>query len=592
MIKKYINVVLFLFLAFAVGCATKSNMQPEGEWTLSEAELVSPDADATIELDEIFTTESIDFEWKPSVNSADYIIKYAVVLVSDTATSYENPLIEVESNNNGKDITASITHEEIDLALAQACYPKDQVAKVKWGVKAMSLSVVAFSSQPINIKRFSFDPIPNNLYLIGTATEVGNNLAQGIPLKAFKDAEGKMTFFETITQLTKDETYEFVSRLEEPALHYGGENGSIALCGAEITATEDGVFRVGVDLVSNTIKLEKINHLGIVGTPIEGEWSGDVALPYLGNGLFQDTVELLQTGGFVLRIDGDWGRMYKQTPGTTSLLFEPYADAVGLAKEDLQNENVGNYIVSADFLGTSYSYSFEKVEVDIPTPNPIVAPESLFLIPNDGSGAVELVKDNNVFTSNYLALQAAVKYTLNSAADGSGTSYSLLGNIGETEDDPNGDNVYGAPYFKEEAGDISVIRDQAYMLTIDFDAPTVQWQYYNIKLFHWDDNGGWDDRKELPMTYVHPYTFTLENTDLSAGFDSKFFSPWDVEFGVSDAAGSTDDATATTGTTTNKTFVEEGVNVSNFKFTSTDGTYTVSLEITNDYTVGNYTVTQ
>lgn len=589
--KNIIYVLLSLVLMTIWGCTTKSNMQPEGNWDLSNPTLKIPSADENIVLNEIFPTETIDFEWKESVNSADYIITYAVVLVRDTATSYENPLLEVEANNSGKDVTASISHAAIDMALTQGCYSEGQIANVKWGVKAKSLAKVSYTDAPIAFTRFAKNQTPSYLYLFGTATEAGNDQEQAIPLKGFQDAEGNVAYFETVTQLIKDETYEFVSALEEPALHFGIDDGQLTLCGPSITATEDGVFRIAVDLVNKTLSTEKINHLGIVGTPIEGEWGGDVALPYLGNGLFQDTVALLKQGGFVLRLDGDWGRMYKQTPGTTSLIYEPYADAVGHSKEDLQNANLGDYIVSVDFIGSSYSYSFEEIETDIIAPDPIDAPEKLFLIPSDGSNAIALIKEGNVFTSPYyLALQTAVTYTLNSAVDGTGTAYSALGSIGESEN-PDGDKVSGSPYFVAEEGNVMVQRDQAYQLKIDFDAPTIEWQYYNIKLFHWDDNGGWDDKLEVLMTYEHPYTFKVENQALQGGLDSKFFSPWDVEFGVSGEDGSTDNATATQGTATNKKLPDGGeVDVANFKFISSDGNYTIELEIANDYKTAVYSI--
>ncbi|KXX70802.1 SusE domain-containing protein [Flammeovirga sp. SJP92] len=590
--KNTLNVVLLLLLALAFGCTTKSNMQPEGNWELSAPKPIAPQADEGIDLDEVFPSKTVDFEWREAVNTADFIISYSVVLVRDTATSYENPLLEVQANENGKDVTVNISHETIDRALAQACYSAGSTAKVKWGVKAQSLSRVSFATSPIQFKRFSADPIPDQMYLLGTATEAGSEISEAIPMKVFKDAEGNETFFETITALKKEETFEFVSAKEEPAFHYGLHEGKVVLCGSAITATEDGVFRVALDLKNQTLSLEKINHVGIVGTPIEGEWGGDVALPYQGNGLFQDTVSLLKEGGFVLRIDGDWGRMYKQTPGTTNLVYEPYADVAGLEKEDLQNSNIGEYIVSFDFLGNGYTYSFEEVETDTPAPGPIEAPETLFLIPSDGAAVIELIKDESVFTSPYyLALQSSVTYTLNSEADGSGHSYSLLGQIGETEN-PDGDNVKGAPYFIAEAGEINVVRDQAYRLTIDFDAPKVEWQYYNIKLFHWLDGTGegWEARLEVPLEYEHPYKFKMVNQDLKGGHDSKFNSPWEVEYGVSDASGSTDDATATSGTTTNKALVDEGVNVSNFKFIASDGTYSIVLEIANDYTTATYSI--
>jgi hypothetical protein len=60
---------------------------------------------------------------------------------------------------------------------------------------------------------------------------------------------------------------------------------------------------------------------------------------------------------------------------------------------------------------------------------------------------------------------------------------------------------------------------------------------------------------------------------LSAGFHSKFISPWDIQFGT--------DATALTGTMTN------GGN--NYKGIVQNGTYNATIITTDDYSTADYT---
>ena len=105
------------------------------------------------------------------------------------------------------------------------------------------------------------------------------------------------------------------------------------------------------------------------------------------------------------------------------------------------------------------------------------------------------------------------------------------------------------------------------------------WYFYNIKLFHWNDDveGGWDARTENFMTYTHPYIFTV-NVDLEAEFETKFFAPWDIQFG----AGENDDPTALVGSATNS---GDAVNISNI---TTSGNYMVTLNISADYATANY----
>ena len=79
------------------------------------------------------------------------------------------------------------------------------------------------------------------------------------------------------------------------------------------------------------------------------------------------------------------------------------------------------------------------------------------------------------------------------------------------------------------------------------------------------------------MTYNHPNTYTV-TTNLTAGYDSKFISPWDLDFG-------SDSPTALTGNLING----GGSNLLNI---NTDGSYTVTIILNDDYQTGTYEFAQ
>ncbi|MEH0153331.1 SusE domain-containing protein [Limibacter armeniacum] len=197
-------------------------------------------------------------------------------------------------------------------------------------------------------------------------------------------------------------------------------------------------------------------------------------------------------------------------------------------------------------------------------------PSSLYLF-EDGEMVKALTKDGRSFISEgYLSLSAGKSYTLNTAEDQSGKNYSLSEAIGTTAS-PDGDKVEGSISFEEGGTDaFTVAKDQLYQISLDFDNTIVSWKYYNIKLFHWEN---WDGRDELLMTYETPNTFTLTAT-LKAGYEMKFNSPWDIQLG-------TETPDALSGNLING-------GGENFTCITEDGEYTVTITVSEDYSVGTY----
>lgn len=570
---KKIQRLLFAFLAvsFMVSCEEEDNLDPVGEWELTDPLLLS--SEEALMLDESNPTENIDFSWDPAVSSERYQVRYNLVIDTIGSENYSTPILSKPSRNGGRETTASFTASEIDLALSYAGFNAGTEADVEVAVVATSIDKETRDVQNFTIERFETEYKPQQLFLTGAATESGADLSQAISMRALNDANGNPTYqFEAYTHLEAGQNFRFFSRQQLPSHMYGGSDGQIVKNGDPITIDESGEYRLTVDLEENTYDLVRIERLSIVGDVIPGGWEGDEALDYAGNGVWQGQMSLQVKesgqGGFLIRLNQDWSYLFKRIVGTQEQLYmESQAESAGISIEDIPLTMAGNYTITVDLSGESYTYSLEREQVSNP---PSETPDELYLLSN-GETVATFTKDEGVFRSEaYIALQADVPYQLNSAEDGSGTAYSLNGIIGDTSN-PDGDSAAGSVALLETNDDIMVARDQAYQLNLDFGSANASWKYYNIKLFHWSN---WDDRDEFLMTYVHPYQFTTTQ-DLEAGYEMKFNSPWDIQFGA-------DDPSAMSGTMTN---AEDSANFVNI---TASGTYEVNIQISEDYQTGTY----
>ncbi len=553
-------------------CDNEDNLEPEGNWSLSSPTILAPASSETIILDEVTPNETITFSWEAAVSSADYAVTYEILIDTLGTTDFSTPIFSSESSNNGTDTSVSISYSTIDEVLAFSGFPANTEANVTFAIRANSLSKSNQTISTLNVVRFETEAVAARLFISGTATENNNVLAEAIALKRLTDANGTPSnSHEVYTSLLAGESYKFYSERSLPALQYGGSDGTLEQFGDSIVAENDGQYRIRVNLDTNTYELLQINFWSMVGTPVIGGWGGDEPLNYQGNGIWSASINLLETGGFAFRANGDWAYLLKRSVGSAnSLVLESDAASQGVTVEDIPNNQTGLYIVTLDLSAENYNYSFEEDDTVV---TPIATPEQLFLFEN-GSMITEFSKSGDVFSSNvFIPMQASSTYTLNSAMDGSGVSYSVNGNLANSAT-PDGDSVSDGITLFENNNPFSLVADRALRFSIDFSIPQLSWTYYNFKLFHWQI---WDNRVENPMTYVHPNTYTI-TTDLTAGYDTKFISPWDFDFG-------SDSPTSSTGNLINS----GGSNLLNI---NTDGTYTVTISLAEDYQTGTYEFVQ
>ncbi|WP_075589998.1 SusE domain-containing protein [Labilibacter marinus] len=574
---KNINILLaLLVMLMAWGCEEKSNLQPEGQWELSTPTQLGFSGGDNVVLDESKPNEELLFSWHPAESSAKYNVSYELHIVKSNASPEDLPIMVVESTNGGKDTKAVVLANKLDEAMSMADFPANEVGTIKYVVKAICLSKVSnTTSDEISVKRFETEIIPEQLFVSGEATENGDDLSKAIQLKRLNDEDlNPSNKYEVYTKLLADKTFMFYSGQSLPAHKYGGAEGELVKSGVALSVSEEAVYKINIDLDNNTYALFKVDFIGAIGGVFETGWGGDQLLEYQGLGVFKASINFIDEGGFILRSNKDWVNIMKRVVGTTDqLVAESDAESQGVSYEDIPTDVKGVHILTIDLSANGYTYSIEE-DPDAPEgSDPIEAPETLFLL-GDGTIVDQLTKDGDVFTTTQnLALQTGVTYQLNTASDGTGKSYTIDVNLGVT-DAPDGARVSVSANMFDVAGDIAVEREQAYQLEINFTEAILKWSYYNLFMFHWDEqNQGWDDREEFLMTYEHPYKWNL-TADLTADFDHKFFSPWDNDFG-------SDDPSALSGTMTNK-------GGSNFTNIINSGTYKVSVELTSDYSTGTY----
>ncbi len=563
-----------LAAVLAAGCEETENMDPVGNWELSTPTLSAPAPDATLTLDENAPDEAITFTWTPASATNRFGVSYTLALVPAGSDDYNDAILTVVPANAGKAQSVSVTAAEIDYALWAACYPAGASVDLEWVVIASAIDKETTASHSLSVTRFETEHSPESLFIYGSATEAGDAVDNATPMRSIPDAEGEASgVFDVYTTLTAGATYSFRDRPNAVSRGYGGADGTLEPCGPAIAAPETGQYRVTVDLTNNTYTLLKIDRWSLVGDAVEGGWGGDVPLSYQGDGVWGGEIPLLSESGFIFRANGDWAYLLKRVQGTATgdnkggnLVMESEGNALGIPFEDIPGA-VGVHRVTLDLSTDPYTYRLTAIETgpveavigETSSPNgdavsgnfdiaDMDAPEAVYLL-SGGDVVAEFTLNGSLFVSDgYIALQEGETYTLNTAEDGSGE---------EVVD-----------------GDIAVARDQAYTLSIDFSTGKFMWKYYNLKLFHWDEvGGGWDDRQELLMTYIHPYKFEVTGT-LSGGYHSKVFSPWDIEFGTV--------ATTLTGTFDNVS------GSPNYTGITQNGTYKLTLVIAPDYKTAEY----
>lgn len=237
--------------------------------------LTAPAADASLELSK--DGGNVTFSWEKAAASTSAIeraLTYSLVFYKDASAAME--ISRVECN---KAVTASLSQGDLETVAGKAGIASESAGDVYWGVETKLSAQTAKSSECRKLTLTRIKGIPDALYIKGAATEYGSGQ------KALKDLGGGK--FEIYTKL-KAGKYTFTNGSRNFVI----SGGAIAE-GAEMTATEEAVYRISFDFSAETAKMEKITNVYY-----DFKMSGHVVtLDYQGDGIWGKNNFVATNGG-------------------------------------------------------------------------------------------------------------------------------------------------------------------------------------------------------------------------------------------------------------------------------------------------------
>ncbi|TKC09876.1 hypothetical protein FA048_06585 [Pedobacter polaris] len=312
--------------------------------------LYGPDNNKYIKLDPKAGTQV--FEWQQARAEDGGLVLYEVVFDKETG-DFSNPLFSMVSDEKGQRTKLTISDADLNKIANKAGIQALGKGKLKWTVWASKgVNVVKESvSRLIEVERpLGFAEIPADLYLTGTATEGGADLATALRFKKTGVAS-----FEIYTSL-KAGTYRFMGGNSANAKAYSIANGNLVE-GGEVTVTgATKVYRIRLDFENVVATYTEITSVGLWFAPNNNIMH---VLPYTGGGIWK-----IANAPVVFRQES-WGRdeRYKFRLSTVNAAGTPGVENFGSSNRDNQRADANSpasyfYLLPVDNSQWDNTYKF------------------------------------------------------------------------------------------------------------------------------------------------------------------------------------------------------------------------------------------
>ena len=335
-----------------------------------ETQIIVPNSNGEITLD--ISIYDGSFAYINALKVEEYSVQL-VELVSITVT--------------GNDISQSgkTSQMSAELSPSNASYPE-----ITWSVDDVNIATIDSNGllKPISngsvivtatskYKPWVFDTkeiiISNqitDLYLSGTATENGDNIATALPMHMVNGLEKTITnIFEIYTSLSETGSLNFYSTQDVGATIYGegASAGTLQINNIGIDPADSGSVLITVNLNDNTYTIVPIKW-SVVGGSITNGFNGDDPLVYQGGGIWSNTIDFSDTttgdssGRFFFRANQDTNyEMVKINNTEDEVILRSEANQYGVSLEDI-NINYGQFIFTLNL--TNYTYNIECTDID------------------------------------------------------------------------------------------------------------------------------------------------------------------------------------------------------------------------------------
>ena len=299
------------------------------------------------------------FEWQAAKAADNGVVLYDVVF--DVAGGdFSDPIYVVASDGRGFQDQLTLSFTELNQIAERAGIGAEETGRLIWSVwSSKGLNVTRSPVfQTIEVERPGGFPTPDELFLTGSATESGTDLAAALPL-----VKTGATTYEIYTSL-KPGTYHFVTRKSGTPQQFSIAGADLKADGETTVDGEEGVYRIRLDFSDGSVTISTIDRVQIWFPPV-GDYLFD--LEYTGNG----TWEALNQ--HIVFKQESWGRdeRYKfkftvTTGGTTTEEWYGSTNADNQRPEASTAEAYFNVVpVSDDYWANSFKFPTEADEADI-----------------------------------------------------------------------------------------------------------------------------------------------------------------------------------------------------------------------------------
>lgn len=282
-IYKFLSLILVFSLTL-VSCGTDDMNYLDAKVTAVK-KLYEPTDNRSVKLISS-ATASLYFQWE-AVKVEDSGSALYEVIFDKVGGDFSDPLYRVVADNGGYVNAATIPHKTLNAIALKAGIGIGETGELIWTVVSSRgiNQMMAEEQRSLSITTLQgFAEIPDEVYIVGEATEAGANLSDALPLKLSAAGE-----FEIYTKLEAGKTYFFVDRKADNGRVFYSENGvklAEAEAGSEgsITPKKTGVYKINLDFNVATISYTEITSMGLFFSP---DNKVIMNLPYKGKGVWE-----------------------------------------------------------------------------------------------------------------------------------------------------------------------------------------------------------------------------------------------------------------------------------------------------------------
>ena len=279
---KTLKIVFGLWFACIALSSCKKDERSLNENIGAVGALSLPSDQASIKLTPSDATATQQFKWAAATPDDGGLVLYEVAFDKDGG-DFANPVFKVVSDGAGVQPQVTISHKDLTKIAALCGINSSSTGKVRWTVIASKASNAkpGQESRTLQLERpAGFAEVPTELYLTGSATEAGDDLAKALKFKKLEEG-----VFEIYTSL-KPGTYQLTNKAGDGGRKFFAEGAQIKEGTSSVTVSgSTKAFYLKYDFnVAAVVEATEIQSVGLYMSAYAAEIG---QLAYVANGVWQ-----------------------------------------------------------------------------------------------------------------------------------------------------------------------------------------------------------------------------------------------------------------------------------------------------------------